>query len=95
MHRFLETQLLMRAIQIATKTVKKLKNKFALKGSQNLFFHHICSKITSMLLRNIKYSCNIFENKHPLISLLPRLKYNCCSRLDIDLNRLFNVFSQI
>ena len=32
MQRFLETQLLMKAAQIATKIVKKLKNKFILKG---------------------------------------------------------------
>lgn len=34
---FLETQLLMGAAQIVTKTVKNLKSKFALKGSENLF----------------------------------------------------------
>jgi len=36
MQRFLETQLLMGSAQIVTKTVKNLKSKFALKGSENL-----------------------------------------------------------
>ena len=34
MQHFLETQLLIGAAQIATKTVKNLKSKFALKGSE-------------------------------------------------------------
>lgn len=38
MQRFLEIQLLIGAAQIVTKTVKNLKSKFAIKGSENLFF---------------------------------------------------------
>ena len=37
MQRFLETHLLMRAVQIVTKTVENLKGKLAVKGSENVF----------------------------------------------------------
>ena len=38
MQRFLENQLLIGATQIATKTVKNLKSKFTIKGSENLYY---------------------------------------------------------